>query len=398
VRRLVDALLGTGVELHVARAAFKTNEREFPAGSIVVRSDQPYGPYVKDLFEIQRYPGDLPPYDVAGWTLPLLLGVERVEVLREFEAELDLVSSSMDALAGMISPAQDTSWPIDQSDTWPAVFAELGARRAVTFSGGAFHAGERDMPESRVMRELPRVGLYAPWSGNMSEGWLRWTFEYGGLPYVTVRNETLRAGRLSELCDVLVLPDVSQSTLGEGRSPGTVPDELASGLDPEGAIAIEEFVRTGGTLVAMEGSATWAIALFDLPLVDAARGQEAGEFSCPGSVLRAIPSSALFTLGLPPSIALFFEGSSAWKPAPPGERGANGDQSEPEVLLSYDRTRLLLSGWIREGQQIEGLSAWVRAEHGEGALHLFAFSPHYRSWTQQTFPLLWRAILLDGAR
>jgi hypothetical protein len=37
----------------------------------------------------------------------------------------------------------------------------------------------------------------------------------------------------------------------------------------------------------------------------------------------------------------------------------------------------------------------VRADHGLGRVHLFAFSPHYRSWTQQTFGLLFRA-LLDG--
>jgi hypothetical protein len=392
VRRLAESLLGTGVELSVAREAFTADEREFPAGSIVVRQDQPYGPYVKDLFEVQRYPGDLPPYDVAGWTLPLLLGVERAEILRGFEAELAPAASAAEAVAGFELAAADAGWPIDQSDTWPAVFAELGAGRPVTLHGGAFRAGaHEDLEGARVLRKLPRVGLYAPWSGNMSEGWLRWTCEYAGLPFVTVRNEALRAGRLAEVCDVLVLPDVSQGTLDEGRAPGSVPHELASGLDPEGAIAVEEFVRMGGTLVAMEGSAAWAIELFGVPLVDLARGDEAGEFSCPGSLLRAIPESSPFTEGLPPSIALFFEGSAAWKPS-------SGEGAAPETLLTYDRARLLLSGWIREGERIEGASAWVRARHGEGALHLFGFSPHYRSWTQQTFPLLWRALLLDGAQ
>jgi hypothetical protein len=268
----------------------------------------------------------------------------------------------------------------------------------VTYTNGGFFAGERsELPKARVLRKLPRVGLYAPWSGNMSEGWLRWVCEYGGLPVVTVRNETLRAGSLADVCDVLVLPDVSKSTLDAGRAAGTVPDELASGLDPEGAIAVEEFVRAGGKLIAIEGAAAWAIDLFDLPLADAAHGPEAGEFSCPGSVLRAIPAPSSFTQGLPASLALFFEGSSAWKPAPPKESAAKAERPEPEVLLRYDQTRLLLSGWIREGEHIEGLAAWVRANYGNGAVHLFGFSPHYRSWTQQTFPLLWRAILLDGA-
>ena len=43
VRRLVDTLLLSGVELHVAGADFVADQRAYPAGSIVIRRDQPYG-------------------------------------------------------------------------------------------------------------------------------------------------------------------------------------------------------------------------------------------------------------------------------------------------------------------------------------------------------------------
>ena len=130
------------------------------------------------------------------------------------------------------------------------------------------------------------------------------------------------------------------------------------------------------------------------------RGSGAGEFSCPGSVLRAVPLPRpdQVTEGLPPSLALFFERSSAWRAATREERAERPERPQPEVLLAYAPTQLLLSGWIREGEQIEGRAAWVRAQHGRGVVHLFAFSPHYRSWTQQTFPLLFRAILLENTR
>ena len=38
---------------------------------------------MRDLFEVQRYPEGPPPYDVSGWTLPLLFGVHRVAVIEE---------------------------------------------------------------------------------------------------------------------------------------------------------------------------------------------------------------------------------------------------------------------------------------------------------------------------
>jgi hypothetical protein len=244
-----------------------------------------------------------------------------------------------------------------------------------------------------VLAKLPRVGIYAPWTSSMSEGWLRWVCDDANLPFVSVKNETLRAGRLAELFDVLVLPDVSARTLDRGRAPGSAPAEFTEGLDPEGAVAIEEFVRGGGTLVAIESAARWTVELLDLPLVDVTHGKDAGEFSCPGSVLRGVPAAESLTAGLPASLALFFSGSTAWRPATKEERKDKREVQAPRVLLEYAPTRTLLSGWIKEPERIAGRAAWLRAEHGQGRVHLFGFSPHYRSWSQQTFGLFFRAVL-----
>ena len=389
VARLVDTLLLCGVEVGAASAAFEADGRSWPAGSLVIRRAQPYGAHVKDLFEVQRYPDGAPPYDVAGWTLPFLLGVHRVEVAAPFEVELRPVDDVQAALAGFAAP-EGEGLPLADSGTWPALFAGLARGEAWTLAGGRARAGRGTDEGARVLERAPRVGVYAPWTGSMSEGWLRWVLEDSELPYLTVRNEQLRAGRLGDLLDVLVLPDTSARQLDRGRAPGSAPERYTGGLDPEGAVAIEEFVRRGGTLVAVEDAAAWAVELFDLPLVDVARGAEAGEFSCPGSVLRAVPRASEATAGLPESVALFFSRSSAWR-----VEKRDGDGPAPEVLLEYAPTRTLLSGWIRAGERIAGRAAWVRADHGAGRVHLFAFSPHYRSWTQQTFGLLFRA-LLDG--
>ena len=46
---LANLLIATGIEVHQARAAFQANGRSYPAGSYVIRFDQPFRSHVKDL-------------------------------------------------------------------------------------------------------------------------------------------------------------------------------------------------------------------------------------------------------------------------------------------------------------------------------------------------------------
>ncbi len=405
-RRLMETLILGGVEVHVAREPIQADGRAWPAGSIVIQREQPYGDHVKDLFEVQRYPDGDPPYDVAGWTLPLLLGVHRVEVMGGVQGGLERVATADEAVAGFPAAAEGTMFspvPGDASngDTWSTVFQRLDHGDAVFYIHSdewagrfAWRATEEDDEAGAAARarvaHLPRVGLYAPWSSSMDEGWTRWVLERFGVPYVRVRNEMIRAGALDDLIDVLVIPSVGGWQLDGGRRPGSVAPEYTRGLAPEGAVAIDEFVRSGGTLVTLGSSSAWAIDLFQLPLVDATRGDDAGDFSCPGSVLRAVPATdGPWTAGLPSSMALFFSRSAAWR--------VEGEGAEHlQTLLSYAPTRVLLSGWIRSPEVIAGHSAWVRARVGQGAVHLFGFRPQYRSWSQGTFQLLFRALTLEA--
>jgi hypothetical protein len=419
VRRLADSLLLTGVELHVATEPLSADGRRWPAGSLVIRRDQPYGQHVKDLFEVQRYPDGDPPYDVAGWTLPLLMGVHRVEVVGEIEGALRRVSGADEAVAAFapLTEAERESGPLDSArgDSWRAVIARLadgghasfatsgaeagsfrlsggqGSLAGAPGAGSAPGAGDEGDTALTVSR-LPRIGLYAPWSGSMDEGWMRWVLDTWELPYVRVRNEMLRAGGLSDLLDVLILPGVGARQLDDGRAHGSVPAAYSGGLDPEGAVAVEEFVRGGGTLVAVEDSCAWAIELFGLPLEDVTRTEAGRGFACPGSVLRAVPADAPLAAGLPASLAVFFSRSAAFR-----VEAESGGGLEPEVLLRYAGARLLLSGWIREEQVIEGQAAWVRVGVGKGRVHLFGFRPQYRSWSQGVFQLLFRTLLLEPA-
>jgi len=424
VRRLAEALLLGGVEIHVAAKPLTADRRNYPAGTIVIRRDQPYGTHVKDLFDIQRYPEGKPPYDVAGWTLPLLLGVRRVEVVHGIEAPLKRVTTAREAVAGFAGdprvrphkPNLLSSW---DSDTWtklvghlqkgsPVRFLTKGDQRGLFVLDDKAHKQPKTAQKPRkpaeakqalVLVSMPRIGLYSPWRGNMDEGWMRYLLDTYKIPYTTVRNEMLRAGELVDFLDVLIVPSISAAQLDRGRASGSLPEQYAGGLAPEGAVAVEQFVRNGGTLITLGSSSAWAIDLMKLPLVDVTKASEAKGFSCPGSVLRAVTKSKCsLTAGLPGSLAVFFSRSCGWRKMSEKERekAGYGDPRKIETLLSYASARLLLSGWISKPEVIEGHSAWIRASYGKGRAHLFGFRPHYRAWSQAAFQLVFRAMLLDG--
>jgi hypothetical protein len=411
VRRLIEALLGTGVEVHVCREELTADGRKHPAGSIVLRSDQPYGNYVKDLFELQKFPPEERPYDTCGWTLPLLLGIRRVEVIAPLQAELQRVKSADEAIAAFKgdSRTKDSDGRLRSAadgDTWTSVVADLKDHRSWKFvaeggESGLFRRNEEaDSGEGRrksfELTRLPRIGVYSPWTGNMDEGWLRWTLDHFKIPFVTIRNETLRAGELNELVDVLVIPDVTPRNLDEGREGGTAPHELTGGLAPEGALAVETFIREGGKVISWGDASNWIVDVCSLPLVEVTGESSGRGFVCPGSVLRGIVEPHALTAGLPHDISLFFDSSKGWREMTKAEQDkAQAAPHAVKTLLNYASNRLLISGKIEQPEVIEGRSAWVTTKHGQGTVHLIGFSPHFRGWTQQTMHLLFRAMLLS---
>ena len=408
--RLVRILLDSGLEVHRTTEPFTASGRVFPPGTLLARRDQPYGAHLQDLMQVQRYPEGDPPYDVAGWTLPLLLGVRRVEFFEAAPDSLELVRTQVEAAGAFSGDPRLAGIPRGwmssaHSLTWSYLAAQLKGGETVSFLGAGDRAG-LIVPGSQaanadedplVLRDLPRIGLYAPWSGFKPEGWMRWLLDTWAIPYVTVRNEDLRGGQVSEMVDVLLLPGNRAGQIDAGRAEGTVMERYAGGLDPEGAVAVEEFVRGGGVLVACGASSAWARDLLALPLVDVT--QEEGDFSCPGSILRAVPNESFWTAGLEPSQAVFFSSSAAFRLMTGEEREAARipEARQLEMPLSYAPRRTLLSGWVENPGVIAGRGAWVTAPYGEGRVHLFGFQPQYRGWSQQASGMLMRALFLNGA-
>src|SRR5437762_11891597 len=78
---MVNLLRLMGVEVHKADKDFSAKDQKYPAGSYVIRMDQPYSRMADMLLDTQYYNvSDPRPYDDTGWTLGPLKNVRTVRV------------------------------------------------------------------------------------------------------------------------------------------------------------------------------------------------------------------------------------------------------------------------------------------------------------------------------
>src|SRR5699024_490782 len=86
-KNLVNVLLQGGLEVQQATGSFSAGGERYDEGSYILYAGQSFRPYLTDLLEKQEYPTRLlypggppdTPYDLAGWTLPIQMGVTRSE-------------------------------------------------------------------------------------------------------------------------------------------------------------------------------------------------------------------------------------------------------------------------------------------------------------------------------
>ena len=224
---------------------------------------------------------------------------------------------------------------------WPAgtVFLDGAAARAAATKAvpGQSWTPVPSVPAAAEPLRAPRVGLYKPWLASMDEGWTRFVLEQYGFEPKTLDNKAVRAGGLNAAFDAIVLPDVTKEVIGTGkpkRDEGAMryfpelPPEYTGGLEKDGASALEDFVKKGGTLVALSSSAEYVIDELALPVRNGAARAEG--FAIAGSILRAeVASGHPVTDGLPAEVAVFQDEALAFDTVLPGP------EMERRVLASY---------------------------------------------------------------
>ena len=173
------------------------------------------------------------------------------------------------------------------------------------------------MPTGETIRRLPRIALYKPWTGNIDEGWTRFVLEKERIPFVTLTDSMVRAGKLRDLYDVILVPDMSFREIHDGMSASQVPPRYAGGLGDAGVGELTTFARSGGTLVLLDRASELATAAMgaDVRRITVPRQQDdeagatgaAGSLYAPGSILRVLVDGSRYVArGMSDTASVYF--------------------------------------------------------------------------------------------
>jgi hypothetical protein len=316
VAQMVGRLMGQHIEVSRAQNAIQVKEGTFPAGTFVVRLDQPYRNYAVDLLTPQVYPknGEAP-YDDVSWELPAHYHLQAIPI-----ADASIRKSNLLLLTELPHPAgrisgsgpvyllQDTGQESLLAARYRLARFEIQiAERAFEQGGSKFAAGSwiiapqaglhdalasaasdlglefmqaASTPKvARHIAKAPRIGLWVPWADTDSIGWIRYSLDQRKVPYTYLRDEDIRAGNLPARIDVLLYGhvDLELAEQIEGlpkrwspmpfkkteRTPsfGTPAesDDITGGIGYEGLGQIQHFIEDGGLMVTLGSGSMLAL-------------------------------------------------------------------------------------------------------------------------------------------
>ena len=259
--QLVNLLRAHGIEVGRSRNAFTVEEGSFPAGTYLVRMDQPYRSYALDLLIAQKFPADktpYEPYDDVGWALPFSLGVEVTPIEDEAVRRVESQSVSEDVTyrgevrgQGSVYLIKDTGQEaLLAARARLADFDAEAAEQPFSLDGEEYPAGSWVIPQQTDLRaaldsvaaelalvvmavnaapdvprhslDFPKLALLQTWSDTESAGWVRMIFDDQKIPYTLIMDEDVRKGGLETRFDVILFPNTYDSL-----------KDIVNGIDPK---------------------------------------------------------------------------------------------------------------------------------------------------------------------
>ena len=378
ISRFLEILMAQGMEvfeltkeLYLKMEPKQVDYHEMPLGSFLVFVNQPQKNNVLSLFEKQTYPhrllpnGDAEaPYDVAGWTLPMQMGIDSEAIWEIRDLERD-------------RPTLKRVENINQ------------ARSVMNLSPVNTAFAKKPNP----LKTSPKVGLYKGAGGSMDEGWTRLVLDTFQIPFRSVSNDDMRAGKLD--LDAIILPADSENTIVNGLSADRYPAELAGGIGTAGVENLKKFVENGGKLICFDDSCEMVIKRFGLPMKNVLAGVRRNEFYNPGSVVKlSVDSRSPLARGFREEAPAYFSSSSAFDvvSGPPAVAGGLTGPADIRAIARYSAKDALMSGWMLGEKLMNGKIALAEASYGKGNIVLFAFRPQHRGQSWGTFPFIFNAL------
>jgi hypothetical protein len=341
VEQLTEAATSS---IPAAKRGDKPTQDTFPAGSIVIRMDQPYSRVADALLDRQFWAPDDPqkhPYDDTGWSFSHLFNLKTVRVtdpaiLQSKMASLDDPSTITGKIsgAGPVLAVANTG----QVSLLTLVYKLKGATVQVAEkpfdadgkhypAGSLLITGTDDARLTPILHSLsldaahltaaptvathpataPRIAFMHTWLATQTEGWWRYAFDAAGVPFSYISTQTAAAEPdLRGKYDVIIFAPVggggSQSILNGiplwnnpmpwqksdltpnlGRIDST-PD-IRPGLGYDGLAHLKHFIEQGGLLITCEDTAQFAI---DTGLAPGVTSGAHGDTRVVGTILNTV--------------------------------------------------------------------------------------------------------------
>ena len=437
--KMVNKLLGQGVEVHQAPSGFNHEGRVYDAGSFVVSMAQPKRGVIRWLLGRTFYPDNtytrnrdgspIRPYDMSTDTMAEFMGVRVDPVDSTVNRELKTVDKPLSPVGEVTRGEFGFVLDGRLNDSFKAANLLLAknveVRRATTAGEGVrigdfivatsaadtivtevaqttgvdFLALDTNVRNMSQLLRPNRVGMYQRYyGGNMDEGWTRWLLEDFAFSYNTLMDAAITDGNLNDTYDVIVLPadgvarmtgEPSETSGRGGSRPEDYPPAYRSGFGDEGAAALEAFVKNGGTLVTFAQAGDLPIQKFGLPVRNLLAGLSSTEFWSPGSTLKVnIDRTNALAYGMPADgLATFLGGNQVY------EVVATPRNDRVKRIVTFIDRDILQSGWLIGEGVIAEKAAMVSVQHGLGQVVLIGFRVQHRAQTHGTFKLFFNALI-----
>jgi hypothetical protein len=450
VARLVNLLRMQGIEVGRATSEVKLKEGTFPAGSFIVKRDQPYGRLAKIFLEKQVYSEPtLRTYDDAAWTMGLMSHAEVKEIQDKTVLDVAVEPVTEVKPAGAVADSGDVIVVPHQGSNnmitlryrlkglkVQATNQEFKQGTVVIPPGSFVISGDAARARTAVQElgltavampaapavpmhelDLPRLAVYSVWSSTQDVGWVRYAFDKFEVAYDLIYKERVRQGNLNGSYDVIVIPNQAGTAkrLVYDIEPRGIPlaykksdqfknlgmygesDDITGGMGLEGVAELDKFVKAGGLLVTL-GTASFMPAEFGLTrTVDAAR--PTAQFYAPGPIIDAEvlrPEHPIFYGYVDKIIPVRYGNATplltVQNPAPAGTPAAA--RLPDNVLMRYPGgDDHVLSGLMRGAAEVRNRPAIVDVPTGKGRILLFAGNPCYRWQNFGEFNMLFNTVL-----